>query len=199
MPSRDDKAAKVSKAFEDFLRAVGRSPGRFPELLDTPVRAADMWIDDLLDGYDWDPADILKDGLPNPNNKGMIIIKDLAFQSVCPHHLLPCHGIAHVAYVPGDKIVGFSTISRLVDALSHRLTLQEDIVKNVCEAIMTHLGAKAAACIIDAEQFCMIMRGVRKPGSRAVTSDYAGQFVEDQSLRIEFLNSIGAEESTHEE
>jgi GTP cyclohydrolase I len=194
MTSHSEKSARLTKAFEDFLRAVERSPGTYPELLDTPVLAAKMWLDDLIDGYDKDPADILKGGMDSKPNQGMVIIKDLFFHSVCPHHLMPGYGLAHVAYLPGDKVLGFSKIARLVDCFSHRLTLQEDIVKNVCNALMTHLGAKGAACVIDAEQFCMIMRGVRKPGSRAVTSEYAGLFLTDSDLRLEFLNSIGAEE-----
>ena len=194
MASRDEKVAKLTKAFEDFLRSVDRSPGTYAELMDTPVRAANMWLDDLLDGYDWDPADILTGGIPAKSDQGMVIIKDMFFHSVCPHHLLPCHGVAHVAYVPGESIVGFSKIARLVDCFAHRLTLQEEIVKEVCTALTEHLGARGAACIIDAEQFCMIFRGVRKPGSRAITSDYSGLFATDKTLRMEFLHSIGAEE-----
>ncbi len=194
MSTREEKGAKLAKAFEDFLRAVDRSPGTYPELLDTPVRAADTWLGDLLDGYEWDPASILADGLPAKGNRGMVVIRDLVFHSVCPHHILPCHGVAHVAYIPGDTIVGFSRISRLLDCFAHRLTLQETIVKEVCDALMTHLQAKGAACVIDAEQFCMVVRGVRKPGSRAMTSDYAGAFLEDASLRAEFLAAINAEE-----
>ncbi|MBN2340148.1 MAG: GTP cyclohydrolase I [Deltaproteobacteria bacterium] len=195
MTEKDEKRAKLTKAFEDFLRGIGRSPGTFPELLDTPVRAADMWMDDLLDGYEWEPKVILEGGLPAANNRGMVVIRDIFFHSICPHHLLPSHGVAHVAYMPGDQIVGFSKISRLVDCFAHRLTLQETIVKEVCDALMTHLGARGAACVIDAEQFCMIVRGVRKPGSRAITSDYAGDFLTDTALRMEFLHAIDAEEA----
>jgi len=194
MTTRNEKEAKLSKAFEDFLRAVGRSPGTYQELLDTPVRASQMWLDDLLDGYEWNAKDILSGGIPAPDDQGMVIIKDLFFHSVCPHHLLPCHGLAHVAYVPGDKIIGFSKIPRLVDCFAHRLTLQEEIVQKVCNALTEHLGAKGAACVIDAEQLCMIVRGVRKPGSRALTSAYNGVLKKDKYLRMEFLNSIGAEE-----
>ncbi|MBN2526741.1 MAG: GTP cyclohydrolase I [Deltaproteobacteria bacterium] len=195
MTERDEKRAKLAKALEDFLRAVDRSPGTYKELIDTPVRTADMWVDDMLDGYEWDPGAILEGGLPATNNRGMVVVKDIFFHSVCPHHLLPSHGLAHVAYIPGDTIVGFSKMSRLVDCFAHRLTLQETIVKEVCDALMTHLGARGAACVIDAEQFCMIVRGVRKPGSRAITSDYAGEFLTDSALRMEFLNAIDAEEA----
>jgi GTP cyclohydrolase I len=194
MGSKEENRAKLARAFEDFLRAVDRSPGRYPELLDTPVRAADMWIDDLLDGYQWDPAQILSGGLPAKNSNGMVVLKDLYFHSVCPRHLLPFHGVAHVAFIPGDTIVGFSKISRLLDCFAHRLMLQEEITSEICNALTTHLGVKGAACVIDAEQFCMVVRGVRKPGSRAITSDYTGVFATDASRRSEFLASIDAEE-----
>jgi len=194
MTEREEKGAKLTLAIEDFLRSVGKSPGMHPELIDTPVRAADMWLDDLLDGYEWDPAKILEGGLPATHNRGMVVVKDVFFHSVCPHHLLPSHGQAHVAYLPGETIVGFSKISRLVDCFAHRLTLQETIAKEVCDSLITHIGARGAACVIDAEQFCMIVRGVRKPGSRTITSDYAGEFLSDSSLRMEFLHAIDAEE-----
>jgi GTP cyclohydrolase I len=192
--TRDEKAARLTKAFEDMLRAVDRSPGRYPDLLDTPVRAANTWLDDLLCGYDADPAIILQSTMEARSDQGMIVIRNLFFQSVCPHHLLPCHGIAHIAYVPTSRIVGFSRIAELLDCFSRRLTLQEQIVKDICDALTEYLGAAGAACIIDAEQFCMVMRGVRKPGSRAVTSEYTGKFREDPVLRREFLTIIGAEE-----
>src|SRR5512137_1833654 len=102
MTSREDKEARLTKAFEDLLRAVGRSPGTYPELLDTPIRASSMWLDDLLDGYEWDPAAILAGGSPVGPSPSLVIIRDLYFHSVCPHHLLPFHGFAHVAYFPGD-------------------------------------------------------------------------------------------------
>ena len=194
MSYNEENRAKLSKAFEDFLRAVKRSPGLHPELLDTPVKAADMWIDDLLDGYTWDPAQILADGLPSKNSNSMVVIKDLYFHSVCPRHLLPFHGVAHIGYIPGESIVGFSKISRLLDCFSHRLMLQEDIANEICNALSTHLGVQGAACVIDAEQFCMIVRGVRKPGSRAITADYSGIMATDSSKRAEFLRIIDSEE-----
>ncbi|MBN2802314.1 MAG: GTP cyclohydrolase I FolE [Deltaproteobacteria bacterium] len=198
MSFNEENRAKLAKAFEDLLRAVNRSPGRYPELLDTPVKAADMWIDDLLDGYKWDPAQILADGLPARQNSSMVVIKDLHFHAVSPRYLLPFQGIAHIGYVPGDTIAGFSKISRLLDCFAHRLTLQEDIAHEVCAALTTHLGVKGAACVIDSEQFSMIVRGVRKPGSRAITADYSGIMATDQSKRSEFLAIIDSEESLSE-
>lgn len=194
MSTREQKSAKLSKAFEDFLRAVDRSPGTYPELLDTPVMASSMWIDELLDGYEWDPADILSGGTPLAGPADMVIVRDLFFHSTCPHHLLPFHGVAHVAYIPSSRIVGFSKIARLVDCFAHRLTLQETLGKAVAEALVEHLGALGAACMLDAEQLCMVIRGVRKPGSRAVTVNYAGTMAHDHRIKQEFLSAIRAEE-----
>lgn len=194
MPSREEKEAKLTRAFEDLLRAVGRSPGTHRELLDTPVRTASMWLDDLLDGYDWEPASILAGGSPAQPGASLVVVRDLYFHSVCPHHLLPFHGLAHVAYLPGDRIIGFSNISRLVNCFAHRLTLQEEIGTSVAQALVEHLGARGAACLLDAEQLCMVVRGVRQAGSRAVTASYAGAFHTDHALRLEFLTAIGARE-----
>lgn len=194
MSIREEKGAKLAKAFEDFLRAVDKSPGTYPELLDTPVRASSMWLDDLLDGYDWKPTEILSGGSPSTSDQGMVIIRDMFFHSCCPHHLLPYTGVAHVAYVPSDRIIGFSNITRLVDCFAHRLLLQEEIGQLVTSALIEHLGAKGAACMLDAEQLCMIVRGVRKPGSRAITTSYSGSFADDASLRMEFLTAINAQE-----
>lgn len=196
MPSRVDKAAKLTKAFEDFLRAVDKSPGSNPELLDTPVRTANMWLDELLDGYDWDPEDILSGGsaLGPQNDAEMVVVRDIFFHSTCPHHLLPFHGVAHVAYIPTDRIVGLSKLARLVDCFAHRLILQEEIAQQVASSLVTHLGARGAACMLDAEQLCMVIRGVRKQGSRAVVVDYAGSMSTDTEAKKQFLAAINAKE-----
>lgn len=197
MPSTDEKKARIAKAFEDFLRAIGRSPGTYHELIETPLRTANMWIDDLVDGYSSDPAVILANsGSSMSKSTGLVVVRDMFFHSICPHHLLPYHGVAHVGYVPSDRIVGLSKISRLVDCFAHRLILQEDLGEAITGALVEHLGARGAACMLDTEQLCMVIRGVRKPGSRALTLSYAGIMEEDQSIRAEFLKAINAEEQT---
>ncbi|MCP4606691.1 MAG: GTP cyclohydrolase I [Proteobacteria bacterium] len=192
MASREEKGAKLAKAFEDFLRAVDRSPGTYSEVFETPVNASSMWLDELLDGYDRKPEEILAGGSPISEETGMVIVRDVFFHSTCPHHLLPYHGIAHVGYLPGDRIVGLSKIARLVDCFAHRLILQEEIGRNIVEALVEHLGALGAVCMLDVEQLCMIIRGVRKPGSRAVTMSYAGSIASDKTAKMEFLTAIKA-------
>ena len=187
---RDEQTARLSRAIEDFLRAVDLSPGSHPELLDTPVNASSMWLDELLDGYSWNPEEILSGGTEISGESDLVIVRDMFFHSTCPHHLLPYYGVAHVAYIPNGRIVGLSKIARLVDCFAHRLILQEEIGRQITEALVEHLGAKGAACLLDVEQLCMILRGVRKPGSRTVTASYAGTMSSDKSAKMEFLTAI---------
>lgn len=194
MSSKEEKTARIAKSFEDFLRAVDKSPGTFPELISTPVKTAEMWLDDLLDGYDTSPAEILAGGSPVSSSSELVIVRDIFFHSTCPHHLLPYYGNAHVAYIPGDRIAGLSKIARLVDCFAHRLILQEDLGSLVVDALIQHLGARGAACLLDTEQLCMVIRGVRKPGSRAMTVSYGGTLAADRNARLEFLAAINAEE-----
>jgi len=194
MTSRNEQKAKLTKAVEDFLRAADLSPGRNPELIETPPKTADMWLDEILDGYAWDPKDILSGGSPLVGESNMVIVRDLFFHSTCPHHLLPYHGVAHVAYIPSTRIVGLSKIARLVDCFAHRLILQEALAEQVANALVEHLGAQGAACVVDAEQLCMVIRGVRRPGSRAMSVSYAGNLISDKSARLEFLTAINAKE-----
>ena len=182
---------KLAKVFEDFLRAIGMSPGSHEELMETPIRASTMWIEEILDGYDWKPEEILSDGTEVEGSRNIVIVRDLFFHSTCPHHLLPYHGVAHVAYIPTTRVVGLSKIARLVDCFAHRLIIQEELGQKVAEALVEHLGAEGAACMLDTEQLCMVIRGVRKVGSRAVTLSYAGKMAENADLRREFLLAVG--------
>jgi GTP cyclohydrolase IA len=192
MTARDEKIAKLTKAMEDFLRAADLSPGRHPELVETPLNTANMWLDEMLDGYNGNPAEILSGGSPVSGESSMVIVRDLFFHSTCPHHLLPYHGKAHVAYVPDGRIIGLSKIARLVDCFAHRLILQETLGQLVADALVEHLHAKGAACMVDAEQLCMVLRGVRRPGSRALSVSYAGSFTLDKAVKMEFLTAINA-------
>ncbi len=194
MASKDEKEARLTKAFEDLLRAVGRSPGTYAELFETPVNASSMWLEELIDGYDRNPEDILSGGSPVSEESGLVIVRDLFFHSTCPHHLLPYHGVAHVGYLPGKRIVGLSKIARLVDCFAHRLILQEELGRLIVDALVEHLDAQGAACVLNVEQLCMVVRGVRKPGSRSVTVNYAGTMAADNAAKMEFLTAANAKE-----
>ena len=192
MTSQNEKAAKISKAVTDFLEAIGKPIEKNPELSETPVNTTTVWLDELLDGYDADPNAILTGGTELSGESDLVVVRDIFFHSTCPHHLLPYHGKAHVAYIPGKRIVGLSKIAKLVECFAHRLILQEEIGKLVVKALVDHLGAAGAACMLDVEQFCMVIRGVRQHGSRSITVNYAGTMATDKTEQTNFLTAVNA-------
>jgi len=185
-------AADAADAISRFLDAMGLPPDvrRSEALAQTPARVAEAWLGDLLDGYGRDPAAILADAMPS-RERDLVAVTGIDYHSVCPHHLLPSRGVAHVAYVPGNRIAGFGQVVQLVDALSHRFVLQEDLARAVAEALVLHLGARGAACVLDAEQLCMTVRGGRRPHSRAHTDAFLGVLARDEGLQRRFLRLLG--------
>jgi GTP cyclohydrolase I len=151
----------------------------------TPRRVAETWLEEIVDGYARDPAEVLAGAIPS-RGRDLVAVTGIDFHSVCPHHLLPSRGVAHVAYVPGGRVVGFGQIVRLVDALAHRLVLQEDLARQIADALVEHVGARGAACHLEAEQLCMTVRGVRRAGSRAHVDAYAGALARDGAARRRF-------------
>jgi GTP cyclohydrolase I len=174
-----------------FLDALGlpRQVRRGADLEKTPERVAEAWTKDLLDGYRQDPAEILAESMPS-GGRGLVAVTGIDFHSVCPHHLLPSRGLAHVAYLPGGRVVGFGQLARLVDALAHRLVLEEDLARQVAEALMVHAGARGAACILEAEQMCLSVRGERRPRARAHVQYFAGAMAGDGPLARRFLAAV---------
>ncbi len=181
-----DKDA-IQRAVLTILRAVGEDPER-EGLIGTPRRIADMY-EELFSGIGEDPMALLTTGFEE-KHKEMVIVKDIALYALCEHHLLPFHGVAHVAYIPNGRIVGISKIARLVDLLARRPQVQERLTSQIADLLMEGLGARGAAVVIDAEHLCMAMRGVKKPGSRIVTSANRGIFRENPSTRAEFLSLL---------
>ena len=168
-------AAAAAEAVDRFLDALGLPPDvrASQDLEGTPRRVAQAWLEDLVDGYRRSPAEILADAIPSAS-RDLVAVTGIEFHSVCPHHLLPSRGVAHVAYLPGGKVVGFGQIVRLVDALAHRLVLQEDLARAIADALVAHLGARGAACLVDAEQLCMTVRGEKRGGARAHADAWVG-------------------------
>jgi GTP cyclohydrolase I len=162
------------------------------DLAETPRRVAEAWLEDLVDGYGRDPAEILADGLPS-GGRDLVAVTGIDYHSVCPHHLLPSRGVAHVAYVPGGKVIGFGQLVRLVDALAHRLVLEEDLARDVADALMRHLGARGAACVLEAEQLCMTVRGEKRAGARAHAEAWAGVLAKDGPARRRFQDLVARE------
>jgi GTP cyclohydrolase IA len=180
--------ALAAEAVSRFLDALGLPPDvrGAPDLAGTPGRVAEAWLADLVDGYGQDPAQLLADAIPS-RSRDLVAVTGIDYHSVCPHHLLPSRGLAHVAYLPGGKVVGFGQIVRLVDALAHRLVLQEDLALGIADSLVEHLGARGAACLLDAEQLCMTVRGEKRARTRAHAEAFAGSFARDGAARRRFL------------
>ena len=172
-----------------ILEELGEDPSR-DGLVKTPDRV-DASLRYLTSGYSQSADDILNAALFDVPYDEMVIVKDIELFSLCEHHLLPFFGKCHVAYLPGDKVVGLSKIPRLVDMYARRLQVQERLTMQIAETINAKVGPRGVGVVIEAQHLCMIMRGVEKQHSVAVTSSMLGAFKDDQNTRSEFLNLIG--------
>lgn len=180
-------------AIEDAVRAIIRAIGEDPRregLAGTPRRIAAMYAE-MFSGLHTNPIDLLTVGFEEDKHKEMVIVKDIPFESICEHHFMPMHGTAHVGYIPNGRIVGISKIARLVEVLARRPQVQERLTSQIADLLMEGLKARGAGVVIEATHLCMTMRGVRKPGSRVVTSANRGIFRENPSTRAEFMSLIG--------
>lgn len=178
---------QAERAIRQFLAALGANLDE-PDLKDTPARVAAMFKEELLDGYQKDPAKILESTFPAPGG-GLVCVGGIDFQSMCPHHLLPVIGVAKIAYVPVGKVVGFSQLVELVEALSHRLILQEDLGAKIAGALAEHIGAPFAACQLTANQLCMMVRGQKRPRSAVTTYSFAGARAGDPMFKEMFFRA----------
>lgn len=161
-------------------------------LADTPKRVEAAYAE-LFAGYKQNPADILKDGFDDIASDGLVMLKDIEFFSMCEHHILPFYGKAHIAYIPSPKgrVLGVSKLARLLDCYAKRLQTQENIGRQVVDALMAWSGKPiGAACILEARHFCICSRGVGKQSSIMVTSALAGVFMDKPQARQELLNLI---------
>ncbi len=174
---------RIERAVREILVAIGEDPER-EGLRDTPSRVAKMY-EEILSGYSDSPENHLV--LFTEKYDEMIIVKDIPFYSLCEHHMLPFFGKAHVAYIPSDRqVTGLSKLARIVDVYAKRLQLQERMTEQIAQAVMESLGAKGVMVVIEAQHLCMIMRGVKKPGSYTVTSSVKG-VMRKEPTRMEAL------------
>jgi GTP cyclohydrolase I len=171
-----------------ILLEIGEDPNR-DGLLRTPQRV-DNALRYLTSGYQTDADELLNKALFDVAYDEMVIVRNIEIFSLCEHHLLPFFGKCHVAYVPNGKIIGLSKIPRLVDMYARRLQVQERLTTQVAETINSKIHPKGVAVVIEAQHLCMIMRGVEKQNSVAVTSSMLGAFKNNQNTRNEFLNLI---------
>ena len=184
-PSRKE----AEKAVETLLRYIGENPSR-DGLKETPARVIRAY-DEFFSGYDMDPAkDLSKTFEDIENFNDMVIVKGIDFVSHCEHHMVPITGTAHVAYWPTEKVVGISKLARVVDVFAKRLISQENLTRNIVEAIDDALDPKGVAVMIEADHQCMSIRGVNKPGSATVTTTFSGIFQDNENVRERFLRLI---------
>ncbi len=184
---------KIENAVRDILEAIGEDPER-EGLLETPQRVARMYAEVFAGLH----RDINKDikVFHGEGNDEMILIGDIPFYSMCEHHLLPFHGKAHVVYIPRDgKIFGLSKVARIVDTLSRKPQLQEKLTSEIADAIERAVDARSVCVVLEAEHLCMTMRGIRKPGSKTVTSAMRGGCRTDLRTRNEALALINRQRS----
>ncbi len=178
----------MEKLIRQMLVELGENPER-EGLVKTPERVARAW-GDITAGYDQDPGEMVRSALFEAEGKEMIVINDIDFFSVCEHHMLPFFGKAHVAYIPGEKIVGLSKIARVVEAYARRLQVQERMTAQIATCLMENLQPLGVAVVLKAQHLCMMMRGIQKQSSHAVTSEMLGCFKNDPKTRGEFLTLI---------
>lgn len=178
----------LEKAVRDILVAIGENPER-EGLKETPKRVARMYAE-VFSGLHRDISKDIKIFNESGNDE-MILIGDIPFYSMCEHHLLPFHGKCHVVYIPSDgKILGLSKVARIVDTLSRKPQIQERLTSEIADTIVNSVDAKAVCVVIEAEHLCMTMRGIRKPGSKTVTSAMRGGCRTDARTRNEALALI---------
>jgi GTP cyclohydrolase I len=178
----------IAEAMQNVLRALGENPER-EGILKTPARVAKS-LRFLTSGYNQDVDEVLNGALYSVAYDEMVIVKDIEVFSLCEHHLLPFFGRCHVAYIPNGKVIGLSKIPRLVDVFARRLQVQERLTVQIAETIMEKIKPQGVGVIIEARHLCMIMRGVEKQNSTAVTSHMLGVFRECEGTRSEFLRLL---------
>ncbi len=182
------RAADLAPLVEKMIRELGEDPAR-EGLLRTPERAGRA-LDYLTSGYRMSLEKILNGALFTVKYDEMVIVKDIEFFSLCEHHLLPFFGKVHVAYIPRDKVVGLSKVPRIVDMFARRLQLQERMTQQIAQSIQEAIDPLGVGVIAEARHFCMMMRGVEKQHSGAVTSAMLGAFRSHKETRDEFLSLV---------
>ena len=178
----------IADLVESLLVELGEDPDR-QGLKATPERVAKA-LRELTDGYDIKPEDVVADAIFDQDYDEMVVVKDIAFYSLCEHHMLPFFGSVHVGYLPKGKVIGLSKIPRLVEVFSRRLQIQEQLTRQIAEAINGTLAPKGVGVVVEARHLCMEMRGVETPGGHMMTSCMLGTFRRDPRTRAEFLELV---------
>jgi GTP cyclohydrolase I len=182
--------ARIERAVREILLAVGEDPDR-EGLRDTPVRVARMYAE-LFSGLREDPRIHLQKFFLEKYDE-IVLIRNISFHSLCEHHLLPFMGHAHIGYIPDGRVVGLSKLARVVESVAHRPQVQERMTEQIADLLIQELKVKGVAVVVEAIHTCMIIRGVRKPGSVCVTSAMKGIFRTNPSSRAEVMTLIYGE------
>lgn len=180
---------RIERAVREILIAIGEDPDR-GGLLRTPHRVARAYAE-LFAGLRIDPASVLTTAFEEDHDE-MVLVRDIEITSMCEHHLLPFHGVAHVGYIPGEsgRITGLSKLARLVEAYARRPQVQERLTSQIADMLMQRLEPRGTIVVIDCEHMCMSLRGIRKPGARTLTSAVRGIFQSDAKSRSEAMSLI---------
>jgi GTP cyclohydrolase I len=178
----------LEAAFLRMIDAIGEDPTR-EGLRDTPARVGRMYAEVFAGLYE-DPLAVLATGFEEGFDE-MVVARDIPFFSMCEHHFLPFYGVAHIGYIPRGRIVGISKLARVTDIFARRPQVQERLTTQIANALVEALEPIGCGVVIEAEHLCMLMRGVKKPGSKIVTSVNRGCFREDPRSRVEFLSLAG--------
>lgn len=178
---------KIEYHIEQILNLIGEDTKR-EGLLETPARVTRMY-EEIFAGYEVDPRDVL--GVTfDENHEELVIVKDIVYYSQCEHHMAPFFGKIHIGYIPSGKIAGLSKFARLVEAVTRRLQVQERITSQIADILNEVLQPNGVMVVVEGEHLCMCSRGVKKPGSKTVTSAVRGIFREDSASRAEFLSLL---------
>ena len=178
---------KIEGAVREILTAIGEDPDR-EGLLETPARVARMYAE-MFSGLHDDPRRHLRKAFTEKYDE-LVLVRDIAFHSMCEHHLLPFMGHAHIGYIPNGRVLGLSKLARVVESVSHKPQVQERMTEQIADLLEHDLGAKGVAVVLEASHTCMTIRGVRKPGSLCVTSAVKGIFRTNVSSRAEVMSLI---------
>ncbi|AAK33975.1 GTP cyclohydrolase I FolE [Streptococcus pyogenes] len=177
---------KAEAAIYQFLEAIGENPNR-EGLLDTPKRVAKMYAEMFL-GLGKDPKEEFT-AVFKEQHEDVVIVKDISFYSICEHHLVPFYGKAHIAYLPSDgRVTGLSKLARAVEVASKRPQLQERLTSQIADALVEALNPKGTLVMVEAEHMCMTMRGIKKPGSKTITTTARGLYKESRAERQEVIS-----------
>lgn len=185
--TREVDLPRMERAVREILAAFGEDPDR-EGLRDTPKRVAKMYAE-LFQGLHIDPARHLKKAFIEEYDE-MVLVRDISFNSMCEHHLMPFIGQAHVGYLPRGKVVGLSKLARVVEEISRRPQVQERMTHQIADLIDKELNPKGVVVVLEAEHSCMTIRGIRKPGALTITSAVRGLFKTNQSSRAEAMSLI---------